>query len=240
MKVLLPRLRGNSEQTAYLRHEYNVARRLEHESIIRMDEFARFDGFACLVMEYLAVPNMKQWMRLDNADALQIVPAIVENAASALSYMHNAGWIHRDVKPDNFLVEEQGGIKLIDFALARKTAGWIQKLFPGKSKAQGTLSYMSPEQILNRSQDARSDLYSFGCVVYELVCGRPPFTGGNPKDLLNRHLKSPVPSIMSERGQLTGDFIEIIRRLLAKHPDERPTTMVEVIETVQTAGVFTR
>src|SRR5690606_33989896 len=117
------------------------------------------------------------------------IDQIIREAAAGLAYVHSQGWIHRDVKPDNFLVNDEGHVKLIDFNIAIKKPGLLGKLLPTKSKVQGTQSYMSPEQIRGDNIDERADLYSFGCTLHELVCGKPPFTGTTTNDLLNKHLR---------------------------------------------------
>ena len=109
-----------------------------------------------------------------------------------MQYLHEQGWIHRDIKPDNFLVNEEGDVKLIDFALAARERKGLGKLF-GRTKVQGTRSYMAPEQIRGKGLDARTDIYSFGCMLYELVSGRLPFTGVSPEELLRKHLYAPIP-----------------------------------------------
>ena len=238
LKVMLPSLGGERNQIGYLKHEYTVGRELNHEAVVRTDDYGTADGLAYLVMEYFPAPNLKQWMRDTNAKASQLAPHIVRSAASALAYMHEQGWIHRDVKPDNFLISEQGQVKLIDFTLARKSGGWLTTLLNNRSKAQGTLSYMSPEQIRNASQDCRADIYSFGCVIYELACGKPPYAAGSGNELLTKHLRSPVPSAKISNPNVTECFSNIVKQLLAKQPADRPKSMNEVIRQLDGIPVF--
>jgi serine/threonine protein kinase len=235
---MLPSLRGQRAQIANLRHEYTVGRSLKHDSVIRTDDFGTEDGLAYLVMEYCSSPNMKQWIRHHEDDVGRFVSVVVDDAADAIGYFHDQGWVHRDIKPDNFLVSENGSVKLIDFSIARRERGWLGRLFDGRSKRQGTMSYMSPEQIRNKTQDKRSDIYSFGCMIYELICGRPPFTAANPKDLLNKHLKSPVPSLKPTNGEVSSDFASAVKRLLAKDPAVRPQSMHEVQKLLNRTAVF--
>ena len=100
------------------------------------------------------------------------------------------------------------------------------------------MSYMSPEQIRNKSQDERTDIYSFGCVVYELVCGRPPYTAESGNDLLLKHLRSPVPSAKVVNSNVTDEFSEFVKLLLAKEPNERPASMNEVLRRLRGVDVF--
>ncbi|MFP6694709.1 MAG: serine/threonine-protein kinase [Pirellulales bacterium] len=239
VKVMLPSLRARSAQIANLRHEFTVGKSLSHDSVIRTDEFGIEDGVAYLVMEYCPAPNMKQWSRQEGNQLVGgCLSEIVDDAADALGYFHDRGWVHRDVKPENFLVCEQGSVKLIDFSIARRERGWFGRLFDRCSKRQGTMSYMSPEQIRNKPHDKRSDIYSFGCLIYELICGRPPFTAPNPKDLLNKHLKSPVPALKPKDGEISPDFAAAVKRLLAKDPAARPQSMHEVQQLLSGTSMF--
>ncbi len=108
--------------------------------------------------------------------------------------MHDKGWIHRDVKPENILFNKSGEVRVIDYALARRHAAGLLKMFEGKIPRQGTKTYMSPEQIRCESPAPTADIYSFGISCYELACGRPPFRANSSQELLEKHLNErPLP-----------------------------------------------
>jgi serine/threonine protein kinase len=114
------------------------------------------------------------------------------------------GLIHCDIKPDNYLINEAGNIKLIDFAIAEQKKGFFGRLLSGKkSSIAGTRSYMSPEQIRGEALDHRADIYSFGCLAYELATGKLPFTGSTTNELLNKHLSSKVPPLETHNKNVT-------------------------------------
>ncbi|MDH3716823.1 MAG: serine/threonine protein kinase [Planctomycetota bacterium] len=238
IKIMSPRLRGQSKHIKLLKHEFAIANPLQHESIIAMREIGEVDGLAYIVMEHCAAPNLKQWIHESRTDNTPLIEPIILNAGGALEHVHGQGIIHRDVKPDNFLADEAGNVKLIDFALARKMRGWLGRLMDSSSKPQGTLSYMSPEQIRNQAQDQCADIYSFGCVAYELVCGKPPFTGENPQDLLHKHLRNTIPSPKTANDQVTDAFVEIVQGMLAKKPQDRPQSMSEILVRIRNSHVF--
>jgi serine/threonine protein kinase len=146
--------------------------------------------------------------------------------------------VHRDIKPDNFLLKPSGETKLIDFALAVKKKGAIGRLFSGKTKVQGTRSYMSPEQIRGQSLDARADVYSFGCMIYELLGGKPPYTGSTTNELLNKHLRSPIPPLQASNKNVHDDFAALAKMMLAKKPEERPHSMEDFLHELRMIKVF--
>jgi serine/threonine protein kinase len=153
--------------------------------------------------------------------------------------MHEAGWIHRDVKPDNFLVADDGTLKLIDFAISAKQKSGLSAMFSfGKKVVQGTRSYMSPEQIRTQNLDGRADLYSFGCVVFELLSGKPPFTGTNADELLNKHLTAAIPNVQVQNDNVTPEFAEVLKRMMAKRREDRPASMWEFLKEFRSTRVF--
>jgi len=128
------------------------------------------------------------------------------------------------------LAATDGQVKPIDLAIATKSAGLLGKLLGGGTKAQGSPSYMPPEQIRGQALDARSDIYSFGCVLFELLAGRPPYAAPTANEILNMHVSAPVPSINAFNRNATTSVSEFLRQLLAKKPSARPGSMKEVLK----------
>lgn len=241
LKILLPDFAKNREQVALLRHECTVGRGLDHPNVIHIYGVDTHRSMLYVEMELFAAQNAKQILLQSGVEGIAyLIQPIAEQAASALGYLHSQGWIHRDVKPDNFLVNRSGELKLIDFALAERRKGLLGKLLPGKSKIQGTRSYMSPEQIRGQSVDERSDIYSLGCVLHELVSGRPPFTGQTTQDLLTKHLRQSAPPLEAAGRDVTPAFGELVRRMLAKNPAKRPRNMEDVYRELRGLQVFSR
>src|SRR5690606_8721002 len=142
------------EEVALLKHEFEVGRYLHHERIIEFFEFTQHRGEVYVVMELFPAPNIKQVLQSGGAEALAArATGIAQQSVDSLAYLSSQGWVHRDVKPDNFLIDDEGNLKLIDFALAQKKKTGLARLFAGRSKVQGTPSYMSPEQIRGQLVD---------------------------------------------------------------------------------------
>ncbi len=238
VKFLQPEVRNDKEEVGYLRHEVEVGQTLDHPNVIQIYEFNIDRSIAFLVMEYHPGRNMKMLIRLGLETFGYLVPTIITTAAQGLQYLHAQGWVHRDVKPDNFLVTEDGHAKLIDFALAQRIRTGLSRLFGGRTRVQGTRSYMAPEQIRGKLLDPRTDVYSFGCLLYELLSGRLPFTGISPEDLLRKHLTATVPVLLSANKNVTPDFSDLVGQMMAKNPDDRPQSMDEFLRYFQTVRVF--
>lgn len=238
IKLLLKECRTNRDEIATLKQEFHVGKNLENSNIIRIYEYNENRDIPHIVMELFNHPNLKQALR-DQSDAIASqAKSIIEGAAKGLSYFHQHGWVHCDIKPDNYLVDNEGHTKLIDFSIARKPKKGLARLLGGKSKVQGTISYMAPEQIRGEAIDLRTDIYSFGCTLFELVGGRPPFTGKSSNDLLNRHLKSKPPSAVAANEKVTTEFSDLIVHMLAKRPEDRPKSMDAILDRLDEISIF--
>jgi eukaryotic-like serine/threonine-protein kinase len=238
MKLLTGDAARNREEVAFLKHEYTVAHTFDHPHVIKIYRFGRDRDSYYLLMELFPSPNLKQLIVQGVDELAPIAGECIRQAAEGLAYLHSHGWVHRDVKPDNFLVNSSGDVKLIDFALATRRKTGLARLLAGKSKIQGTRSYMSPEQIRGQPLDERADIYSFGCMVFELLGGKPPFTGTTTNELLNKHLRSPIPPVQAANRNVTDNFANMLRSMLAKKPEDRPQSMREVLNELAVTPVF--
>jgi eukaryotic-like serine/threonine-protein kinase len=231
LKVLRKDQRKNKEEIASMRNEFECGKTLKHKNIIRIYEFNTEGEATYIVMEHFEHDNLKLWLRSGPQKVAHLATKFMEQSAEALFYFNSEGWIHRDVKPDNFLLSGEGVTKLIDFAISVRQKSGLGSLFSfGKKTVQGTRSYMSPEQIRNENLDPRADVYSYGCVLFELLTGKPPFTGTNPDELLTKHLTGPIPSVQVYNDNVVADFANLIKRMMAKKRSERPATMWEFLK----------
>ena len=241
LKILKETFAGEREQVRLLKQEFAVGRTLEHPQVIRIYDYQSHRGTIYIVMELFPAQNIKQFFLQVGVEGLaHYIPRIAEHSAVSLGYLHSQGWVHRDVKPDNFLMNREGTVKLIDFALAERRKGALGKLFSSRMKIQGTRSYMSPEQIRGKGIDERSDIYGLACMWHELVAGKPPFTGGSTQELLTKHLRNPPPPLESAGRDVTPEFAELVRKMLAKDPAQRPKNMNDVAQSVRGMKVFKR
>ncbi len=227
VKAINDKYRNDKEQLQHLRHEYEVGKDLKHANVMRIRELHTSGEIAYLVMDYFDAPNLKQVLWQGEHWAILQLQPIIENMAEGLAYFHRKGWVHRDIKPDNYLVTREGDAKLIDFSIAVKIqrSKGLGALFGKRMKVQGTRSYMSPEQIRGEPLDERADVYSFGCMLFQLVGGKMPYTGVSADDLLQKHLSAPLPSLQTANPDVNPAFAGLVARMMSKHKDKRPENM---------------
>ncbi|AMV34165.1 Serine/threonine-protein kinase PknL [Pirellula sp. SH-Sr6A] len=238
LKVLRPEQRGNKEEIGFLKHEFEIASNLHHKNIIKLVEYVTDADTPFIVLELFSEINLKQALRKGPEPIAYMLASIIEQISEALYYFHSKGYVHCDIKPDNILVNRDGLVKLIDFTIAKKAKTGLSKLFGGKSKVEGTRSYMSPEQIRGQGLDPRSDIYSLGCMFYEMLVGKPPFTGNTPNDLLSKHLTAAAPSVLVVNDNVTPEFNNVIRKMMSKKPEDRPQSMWDVLKIIRATPIF--
>lgn len=239
LKVLRPDHRTNKDEINFLKNEYAVGKALVHPHIIKMYDLVLENESPFLVLELFSELNMKQALRRGPESIAYMLDKIISQSCESLWCMHDKGFVHCDIKPDNFLVSRDGEVKLIDFTISQKVKTGLAKLFGGKAKnISGTKSYMSPEQIRGGQLEQRSDVYSFGCVLFELVTGKPPYTGTSPSDLLNKHLSAPIPSPLVSNDNVTPEYANVIKKAMAKKPEQRFESMWELLKTMRVTKIF--
>lgn len=194
-----------------------------HPNLIRVHEYFRHSTQPYFIMDLFPSYHLKLPIARPSIYPLPTTQLhrIISQAASALRHMHEHGWIHRDVKPENILVNKTGEVRVIDFALAMRPFSGLKRLLRSKAPRQGTASYMSPEQIRRESPTPLSDIYSFGIACYELTCGRPPFRANSVSELLNKHLSERAIPLVTHNKDITPEFNDLILAMLQKRPSDR-------------------
>jgi serine/threonine protein kinase len=237
IKMLLPETASSRTALRLMEREARYALNLKHPHIVEAIEFIRKAPMPALVMEHFSSFNLKMHIVRSAEFIREHARSIIIQAATAFGYVHNQGLVHRDVKPENILVDESGLTKIIDFALAEEIGGgWLAGLF-GR-KIAGTRPYIAPETIRRKAPDQRTDIYSLGITIYEMLTGRPPFRGDDRDELLRKHLSEQPVFMRTHNRNLTADIDNLVLQMLAKKPDSRPESMEDVIARVERIKVF--
>jgi serine/threonine protein kinase len=241
MKILLQEKANDPEAKRMLYHEANVGKELSHPNVIKIVAVSEEKANHYFVMEYFPAGSLKTRLIQKQYEFIkERAHSIFKQAATAMAYMNASGWIHRDVKPDNMLVNSAGELPIIDFALAQRqmSDSFWAKLFRKRGHVQGTRSYMSPEQIRGLTLDGRADIYSFGASLYELTTYRPPFRAATMQELLQKHILEKPVAPSSLVPDLTDEFSNLVLRLLAKRKEDRPENFHEVLKALNSLRVY--
>src|SRR3954452_15355594 len=226
LKMLFPELSVDRSFVERFRREAQAAANLTHPNIVSVYDWGEDENTYFIVMEYIEGQTLSSVLPNERTLLPARAAEIGAEVAGALEFAHRHGVIHRDVKPGNVLLTGDGAVKVTDFGIAR--AANVEENLTQTGAVMGTATYFSPEQAQGTTVDGRSDVYSLGVVLYELVTGRPPFAGDNPVTIAYKHVgETPVPPRQRNPAVPPG-FEAIVMRAMAKDPDQRYQTAAEL------------
>ena len=218
VKILADRFARDSSFVARFRREAQSAAALNHPNVVSVFDTGSDNGTHFIVMEYVQGKTLSEILRDGSALMPERAVEIAEGVAEALAFAHRAGIVHRDVKPGNIMLTPTGDVKVMDFGIARATTS---ESLTQTATVLGTATYLSPEQAQGEPVDARSDIYSLGQVLYEMLTGHPPFSGESPVTIAYKHVKEePVPPSRLNPDVPAG-LDAIVMKSLAKNPANR-------------------
>jgi serine/threonine protein kinase len=231
VKILSENLAASSEFMERFRREARTAANLRHPNVITVHDFGEDDrGVPYLVLEYIEGPTLADLMDAGLDD--ERIPGLLDQVAAGLDYAHAHGVIHRDIKPGNVLLTEDGRAVLADFGLAWLLEGAHLTLTGG---VIGTPEYMSPEQAAGEPIDHRSDVYALGVVLFEMLVGERPFIADTPIGVLLKHLQDPAPSVLIARPELPPAVAQVLDKALVKDPNARYSSAGELARAFRAA-----
>jgi len=231
-KILHASNRDDAGAAARFAREAELLHSLDHPNLVAVHGIQLIEGEQVLLMELIEGPSLAQLIAREGVLAESRVVAIGKGIAAGLQAAHRAGLVHRDLKPANVLVAPGDVAKIVDFGLARATsfAGVDRRAFA----LVGTPDYMAPESADPLAIDPRSDIYSLGCILYEMTAGQPPYGGATPFAVLQAHMEQPIPELTAgpERSE---SLVRLVRALLAKSPADRPQSAAQVVHDLAAA-----
>jgi serine/threonine-protein kinase len=234
LKLLPAALTHDARQVRRLQQEARAASALNHPNIITIHETGREGGLHFIATEFIRGETLRQQIRGAHMPVREVLDIAVQ-IADALTAAHQAGIVHRDIKPENVMVRDDGYVKVLDFGIAQLRGSRVEVkeaeaggAGPPVSAFFGTVSYMSPEQSRGEPLDARTDLFSFGVLIYEMLTGRRPFEGETQKDVLRAICEDEPRPLRALRSNVSRGLVEVVDKALRKNRDERYQTAAEL------------
>jgi serine/threonine protein kinase len=237
VKVLRGELVDDPEFLARFQREAKIVAALRHANIVQVYDADLQDDIYYMVMELLEGDTLKARLHDYHAREEQMplgeVVRVMLDVLDGLAYAHGEGMIHRDLKPANIMLTKRGQAVITDFGIAQMVGATRYTM---SGALMGTLNYMAPEQGMQNQSDARSDLYSLGIVLYEMLTGKPPFDADTPLAILMKHVNEPLPMPPTTGVVIPEAFERILLKVLSKNPDDRYQTAVEMAQAIRTAA----
>jgi eukaryotic-like serine/threonine-protein kinase len=227
LKALRPEFSKSRQEREYLQNEFRICSAMDHVNVIRVHEVQLTTDRPFITMDLVSGPSLRDMIAKERIPLARTLDCAAQ-AAEGLAYVHEQGCVHRDVKPQNIVVGDNGNVKVIDFALAisqdRSLYGYLMRRLT-EWRRPGTWSYMSPEQIRHKRLTGMADLYSLGVSLFQAVTGQFPYAGETPQALLEQHLYGKIPSLLSLQPETPMELDELVQSMLAKDPLDRPAGM---------------
>jgi serine/threonine-protein kinase len=235
LKVIAPQIASRASSIARFHREMRLIGRLDHPNVIRAFDADQVGDLLYIVMEYVAGRSLDRVIEDRGPLPAAEVVDYVTQAALGLAHAHERGIVHRDVKPPNLLRSEEGQIKVLDLGLsALMEADSAASYATAAGRIVGTVNYMSPEQAIALNVDGRSDLFSLGCTMYQLLSGQLPFPGETLAECLTLRIKGESTPITDFRPDLSPRLVELLAKLMARRPEDRFQTAAEAAEALRT------
>ncbi len=212
--------------------EARIAQTVKHANVVPVLDTGEADGIPFMAQEFIDGRSLDQTIRQEGPLEVETALRVCGDVAAGLEALWEAGMVHRDVKPANILIDRGGRAYITDFGLAKDTQG---SFLTQPGQALGSMDYMAPEQIRGEPVTAATDIYALGCVMYEALCGKPPFSDSTGMKILWAHLQDEPPDPTIRRSELTPEFATALLQAMAKDPADRPASAGEYARSLRKA-----
>jgi formylglycine-generating enzyme required for sulfatase activity/tRNA A-37 threonylcarbamoyl transferase component Bud32 len=230
VKVLSPDVISSHSVLERFRREAETVAQLSHPHIVPLHFIGQKDDLIYLVMEAIEGGSLADKLTRDRQLSIEEAARIFQEVASALAHAHKRGVVHRDIKPQNVLLDAESGRALVtDFGIARTSEGGS---LTATGMVVGTPAYLSPEQVTGEPSDHRADIYALGVMMYEMLAGQPPFTGATPTAVLMKRLGGPPPPLQSVRSDIPAPLADLVDACLATDPNDRIQNAADIVRAV--------
>jgi len=229
LKVLKRHLAADETFVRRFQREAEAAASLVHANIVQIYEVGQIEHTYYIAQEYVQGLNLRQWLDRNGSPDLRLALVVMRQVAAALAKAAQRGIVHRDIKPENIMLTRTGEVKVADFGLARVAGPGNQTHLTEVGMTMGTPIYMSPEQVEGRPLDPRSDIYSLGVTCYQMLAGRPPFSGDTALSVALQHLKRQADPLENHRPDLPAPLCRVVHKMLAKNPEHRIPSAAELL-----------
>lgn len=230
VKVLSPDVISSHSVLERFRREAETVAQLSHPHIVPLHFIGQKDDLIYLVMQCIEGGSLADKLQREKQLSIEEAARIFQEIASALAHAHKRGVVHRDIKPQNVLLDAESGRALVtDFGIARTAEGGS---LTATGMVVGTPAYLSPEQVTGEPSDHRADIYALGVMMYEMLAGQPPFTGATPTAVLMKRLGGPPPPLQSVRSDIPAPLADVVDACLATDPNERIQNAADIVRSI--------
>ncbi len=232
LKFINPQFASDRNVTRRFVHEIRYARRITHHNVIRLHDFLTFGDAAAISMEYFPSHTLADELKDDTPMPWSRAREILIQITSGLAAAHKADVVHRDIKPANILINQDSVVKLVDFGIAAITGNEDTRL-TRTGMVVGTPTYLSPEQVMGKPVDNRTDIYSLGIIMYQMFTGKPPYQGDDAMSLMYQHVQGDAKPLHLVNPAISKTLSAVVKKAMAVDPDKRYQSMDELRERIE-------
>ncbi|MBN1256856.1 MAG: serine/threonine protein kinase [Planctomycetes bacterium] len=237
VKLMLPEKAAYWHNRRMFAREWKICRRFDHPGVLKYFGCGTYEGLPYLILEYFEGRTLKGLIFDKSPLVYDQTREVITSTASALAHVHSFNVVHRDMKPENVMINSQGELRLIDFSLSQTK--W-QRFASMSRRLSGSPSYLAPELLAGKPASARSDVYALGVIIFEIMTGRPPFIGANAKEVMSQHMRNAPSRLSKLNPEVTPALEKLVASMLDKDPNGRPVDGAEALRCLEAIKIYSK